>query len=222
MSLPSTACVEPSTRRTLTSTIGLPVTAPCSMVWRTPFSTEGGNCCGIEPPKILSSHSKPPPRGSGSISIVASPYSPAPPDCFLYLCATRAVPVMVSRYGILGGCSSASTPNLRFIRSSATSRCTSPSPCTRTSLVTGSRSVEKVTSSSVRRAGALLIFSSSPFVLATTAADAVDVGDGNGGSVTGASLTQRVSPVCVWASLVTTPISPATTSGTVTIALPLG
>jgi Na+/H+-translocating membrane pyrophosphatase len=56
----------------------------------------------------------------------------------------------------------------------------------------------------------------------TIAAEAVAAGHGSGASSTGASFAQRVSPVCVWVSLVTTPMSPATTSGTVTIALPLG
>ena len=129
---------------------------------------------------------------------------------------------MVSRYGMRGGCSVASTPYLRLRRSSATSRCTSPSPWTSTSLVTGSRSAVNAMSSSARRLRPLVILSSSPLLLATMAA-AYDAGGGTiGGCVIGASFAHSVSPVSVCVSLVTTPMSPAITSGTVTIALPLG
>ena len=41
MSLPSTGWVEPSTKVTWTSTMGLPTSTPSSIALRTPFSTEG-------------------------------------------------------------------------------------------------------------------------------------------------------------------------------------
>jgi len=41
---------------------------------RTPFSTEGMKLRGMEPPKMSSTNSKPPPRVSGSTRIQVSPY----------------------------------------------------------------------------------------------------------------------------------------------------
>src|SRR5437764_35380 len=73
MSFPSTAWVDPSSRRTLMSTRGLPVSTPCSIVSRTPLSTDGRKFCGMEPPKILSSQMKPVPRGTGAMSITQWP-----------------------------------------------------------------------------------------------------------------------------------------------------
>ena len=152
------------------STSGLPVRTPCSIVSRTPFSTEGRKFCGIEPPKILSSQTKPVPRGTGAISITQWPYSPAPPDCFLYFFSALALLVIVSWYGTRGTDSEPSTPYLRFIFSSTTSRWTSPMPCTIDSLVMGSCSRVRVGSSSTSLTSAALTFSSSGLFLAPTAA----------------------------------------------------
>ena len=55
MSEESTAWNFPSTSVTLMSTIGFPLTTPSAIVFTMPFSIEGMNCCGIAPPKILSS-----------------------------------------------------------------------------------------------------------------------------------------------------------------------
>ena len=55
MSEESTAWNLPSTSVTLTSTIGFPLSTPSAIVLTMPFSIEGMNCCGIAPPKILSS-----------------------------------------------------------------------------------------------------------------------------------------------------------------------
>jgi hypothetical protein len=46
---------------------------------------------GITPPTILSTNSKPLPRGSASTSSQQSPNWPRPPDCFLYLPCELAV-----------------------------------------------------------------------------------------------------------------------------------
>src|SRR5437667_185776 len=70
---------------------------------RIPFSTDGIHFLGIAPPKISSTNSTPLPRSTGSILIRHTPNCPCPPDCFLCLPSTSALPRMVSRYGTLGG-----------------------------------------------------------------------------------------------------------------------
>ena len=62
-----------------------------------PFSTAGMNCRGIEPPKMSSTNSKPPPRGSGSKRILQSPNWPWPPVCFLWRPWASTAAVIVSR-----------------------------------------------------------------------------------------------------------------------------
>ncbi len=69
----------------------------------------------------------------------------------------------------MGGCRIASTPNLRFILASATSTCTWPVPETSSSPVLASRLTRSTGSSSISRARALEIFSSSPFDFGSTA-----------------------------------------------------
>ena len=63
MSEESTVWNFPSTSVTLTSTIGFPLTTPSAIVLTMPFSIDGMNWWGIEPPKILSSYTNPSPRG---------------------------------------------------------------------------------------------------------------------------------------------------------------
>src|SRR5207302_4743030 len=46
-----------------------------------PFWTDARKFCGMAPPKILSSHTKPSPRFVGATSITQIPYWPWPPDC---------------------------------------------------------------------------------------------------------------------------------------------
>ena len=135
-----------------------------------PFSTAGRKFCGIDPPKILSTNSKPVPWGSGSMSITHTPNWPRPPLCFLCLPSTPVIlRLIVSKYGTLGGCRIASTPNLRFIRARATSTCTWPVPETSSSPVRGSRLTRNTGSSSISRARALEIFYSSPLDLGSSA-----------------------------------------------------
>src|SRR3954469_13851355 len=52
--------------------------APVDAASTIPFSMAGRNCCGTEPPKILSSKMKPPPRGRGSKTTLQSPTWPGP------------------------------------------------------------------------------------------------------------------------------------------------
>jgi hypothetical protein len=68
-----------------------------------PFSIAGRKFCGTAPPKILSTHSKPEPGGSGSKIHLQSPNCPLPPDCFLCRPWTSTCCVMVSLYGTFGG-----------------------------------------------------------------------------------------------------------------------
>ena len=69
---------------------------------RTPFSTDGMNWRGIEPPTISSTNSKPPPRGSGSTLSQQSPYWPRPPDWRLYLPCDSALALDGLLVGNLG------------------------------------------------------------------------------------------------------------------------
>ena len=68
MSEESTEWALPSYSVTRTSTMGYPASTPRCIWVRTPFSTEGMNWRGTAPPTILSTNSKPPPEGRGSIS----------------------------------------------------------------------------------------------------------------------------------------------------------
>jgi hypothetical protein len=80
------------------------------------------------------------------------------------------------------------------------------------SWVSSLRSMRRVGSSSRTRASAVESLSSSPLVLGSTAMPSSGSGIGIAGSTTGSSLAENVSPVVVWFSLATAPISPAGTS----------
>ena len=76
MSEESTECALPSTSVTRMSTTGYPAATPRSIWARTPFSTDGMNCRGTEPPTTLSTNSKPDPDGSGSTVMSHTAYWP--------------------------------------------------------------------------------------------------------------------------------------------------
>ena len=78
----------PSYSVTRMSTIGYGVSTPSVICLTMPFSTLGMNWCGMAPPKILSTNSNPPPRGSGSTSIQQTAYWP---------CAARLLHVAALR-----------------------------------------------------------------------------------------------------------------------------
>src|SRR5438105_11188901 len=220
MSEESTVWNLPSKSVTLTSTMGYPAATPSASVFTTPFSTDGMNWCGTTPPTILSTNSNPPPRSSGSTSIVATPYCPCPPDCFTYRPVAVALVLRVSLYEIRAGRCDTSTPNLRFIRSRTTSMCASPMQYRTVSCVSGERSIRMVGSSSWMRANPVESLSSSPFVLGSTAMASSGSGRWNSGNLTSSPLVVRVSPVFVWASFATAPTSPAGTSETLSWSLP--
>src|SRR2546429_938320 len=117
-----------------------------------PFWTDARKFCGMAPPKILSSHTKPSPRFVGATSITQIPYWPWPPDCLTCRPSARLWPETVSRYATRGTCVVASTPYLRLSFSRVTSRCTSPRPAMTSCLVSSTRSTCNVGSSSLRRA----------------------------------------------------------------------
>ena len=129
-------------------------------------------------------------------------------------------PRTVSRYAILAGAVVTSTPNLRFIRSIWTSRCASPIPYITVSCVSSERSMRSVGSSSRRRESAVDSLSSSPLVFGVIANASSGSGIWLGGSVTGSSLDENVSPVVVCASFATAAMSPAGTSESVSWSLP--
>ena len=83
--------------RTIVRTTGYPAIGPRSAASTIPRSTAGMYCRGITPPTILSSNTKPEPRGSGARRIQQSPYWPRPPVCFLCLPCPSALPFSVSR-----------------------------------------------------------------------------------------------------------------------------
>jgi len=177
-----------------------------------PFSMAGMYCFGTEPPKISSTNAKPASRSWGSMRILQSPNWPWPPVCFLCRPWTSALAVMVSRYGILGCLSRTSTPYRLFMRSTVTSTWSWPEPDTSSSLVCGSRWKVNMGSSSRSRARALLIFSSSPRLLGSTAKLMAGSGYLSWGSRAGLALSARVCPDWVAFSLATATMSPARAS----------
>ena len=100
-----------------------------------PFSTAGMNWRGIEPPKMSSTNSNSPPRGSGSNFTLQSPNWPWPPVCFLWRPCASVGAVIVSRYGIRGSLRFTSTPNRRFSFATVTSMCDCPWPASSSSFV---------------------------------------------------------------------------------------
>ena len=108
-----------------------------------------------------------------------------------------------------GRASSAWTPNFRSSRWRMVSKWRSPMPWISVWPSSELYSKWKVGSSSWSLCSPAASLSSSPRCFTTTADVASDSGSGMGGSRTGASRRQNVSPVCVSLSLATEPMSPA-------------
>ena len=174
----------------------------------------------MTPPTILSANSNPAPRSLGSTSIQQMAYWPCPPVCFTCRPWAWTLALIVSLYGTLAGRVATSTPNLRFMRSTIVSMCASPMPYMTVSWVSGDRSTRSVGSSSCTRARAVESLSSSPFDFGSMAMARRGSGRSSGVSVAVSPLATSVSPVAVWASLATAPMSPAGTSATVSCSLP--
>ena len=88
------------------------------------------------------------------------------------------------------------------------------------SCVSSERATRSVGSSSRRRARPVESLSSSPFVFGSTAYASSGSGSSIGGSCTGSSFVDNVSPVWVCWSFATAPMSPAATSETFSCSLP--
>ena len=86
-----------------TSTTGYPDSTPFSSCARAPFSTEGMNWRGTDPPTTLSTNSTPPPRSSGSISMWQTAYWPCPPLCLTCRPWTVHLRTNVSRSAVRNG-----------------------------------------------------------------------------------------------------------------------
>lgn len=100
---------------------GMPGRQPREACARTPFSTDGMNCRGTEPPTTLSTNSMPLPVGSGSTSISQIANCPCPPDCLTWRPRPAARPAKVSRRATRCGSASTWTPYRLRSRSRATS-----------------------------------------------------------------------------------------------------
>jgi hypothetical protein len=165
-------------------------------------------------PLTFHSNSKPAPRSSGSKSATTWPYWPLPPDCFTYLPSPSADFVMASRYATCGRPTFAATLNSRNMRSTMTSRCSSPIPAMRVWPESGSVFTWNVGSSSASLARASDIFSSSAFVFGSTAIWMTGSGNLIASRMIGLSGSHSVSPVKVCFSPMAAAISPAPTSVT--------
>ena len=190
------------------------------MASRRPFSTAGMYSFGTTPPTIALTNSKSTPSSAGSNRICTTPNWPLPPDCFLCLPSASALERIVSRYGIRGSDSTASTLDLFFSLLHTTSMCISPRPWISTSPVSAFFSMRMVGSSSRMRFRPEMTLSSSPCFLAVTARLMHGAGNSIGAKRTGLAASHSVSPVAVYCSLPSAPMSPALSLSSAMVFLP--
>ena len=95
---------------------------------RRPSRRPGCSSAAPTPPTTASTNSKPLPLFGSTLMCDARVLAVAARLLLVDVLRARRFRVTVSRYGTRGGCRSTSTPNLRFIRSAATSTCVSPMP----------------------------------------------------------------------------------------------
>ena len=164
---------------------------------------------GIVPPTILSTNWYPPPISAGSIVMTACPYWPLPPVWRTKRPLPSAARRIVSRYETDGRPTFAATLNSRTMRSTSTSRWSSPIPAMRVWPDSSSVWTRKVGSSSARRWSAIPSLSWSALVFGSIATSMTGSGNVIDSRTIGWSGSVSESPVKVFLRPTAAAMSPA-------------